>query len=341
MINKQGDFMARNEEKLTIRPFNLKGDYEQLIPFYDLIFEKELSSKGTSMQALLSEMKSFIPFFKFMGIFSKNYKHVFDGFVYENEQKEIVSTVNVGYSGNYWEIAMVATHPEYRRRGLAKKLIEESLEHAKKYKAKMCVLEVLEENTPAYQLYINYGFQHFDTKVEMKLPFEKLTIIQEQAIPSGYLLQKRKRDKTTNQMMFELEKAETPKQVFEFIPVNRIKYHKPFLMRILRPLVKLFISIKAEHWTIFHKDKLVGMLFLNFGKSQDSCHNIELIVDTHHKEKLIEPLITYALSQIRKNSTLEINTITEVRKSNEFQINKLLASGFEIFETDHLLGLKF
>ena len=114
-------------------------------------------------------MKRMMPFLKIMGIFSKNFRHANDGFAYENSQGKIVSTVNVGYSGNYWEIAMVATHPDYRRKGLAKKLVLKSLEHAKKHKAKKCVLEVLEENDPAYILYKKLGFTHFDTMMKLKL----------------------------------------------------------------------------------------------------------------------------------------------------------------------------
>jgi len=333
--------MALKEEKLTLRPLNLKKDYDQLIPFYDEIFEKELASKGTSVQAMLSDLKRFRPIFKFIGIFSKNYKHVFDGFVFENNDNEIVSTVNVGYSGNFWEIAMVATHPNYRRKGLAKELIEKSLDHAKKHKAKMCVLEVLEENTPAYQLYVNYGFLHFDTKVKMKLPYEKLANLNQLEFPSEYTIQQRKQDKKTNQSMLELEELVTPKSVLEFLPVNKQHYHKPLVIRIIRPLVKLLIGIKAERWNILHNDKLVGVLFADIGRSEKDCHKVELMVDPAHEEKIADQMINYALMHIKNNSPLKINTITIERKSNENQINSLGKIGFEVFEKDHILGLKF
>jgi len=44
---------------------------------------------------------------------------------------------------------------------------------------------------------------------------------------------------------------------------------------------------------------------------------------------------------IKNNSPLKINTITIERKSNENQINSLGKIGFEVFEKDHILGLKF
>jgi len=327
-------------EEFNLRPLNLKQDFEELIPFYDEIFEKELLAKGASVRAMLSEMKAFMPFFKFMGVFSKNFRHVMDGFVYENNKGKIVSTVNIGYSGNYWEIAMVATHPDYRRRGLAKKLIFESLNHAKKHNAEMCVLEVLEENEPAYKLYRNLGFHHFDTRAKLRLESEKLSSISEKELPTGYSIKARKQDKQTGLDMYELEERSTPQSVLGYLPVNKIKYQKPFFMRLLRPIVKLFIRMKSNRWTIHYEDKMVGVLFVKVGKSDEDCHDIDLIVDPEHKE-ITQPLLNYALNHIKNNTSFDLNTITIIRKDDEHLFRSLKNFGFDIFETDHILGLKF
>ncbi len=329
-----------NGEEFTLRALNLKKDYEELIPFYDEIFEKELLAKGASVRAMLDEMKAFMPFFRFMGIFSKNYRHALDGFVFENSEGKIVSTVNVGFSGNFWEIAMVATAPEYRRRGLAKKLIFESLNHAKNHKAKMCVLEVLEENEPAYKLYRNLGFQHFDTRAKLKLESSKLDSISKEELPADYTIRVRKQDKKTGIEMYKLEEQSTPRSVLDYLPVNKIKYQKPLLIRLLRPIVKLFIRMKSNRWTIHYEDKIIGMLFVKVGKSRNDCHDIELIIDPEHKE-ITKPLINYSLNQIKENTSFKLNTITMMRKTNDYLLNSLKEFGFEIFETDHVLGLKF
>ncbi|MBK5114455.1 MAG: GNAT family N-acetyltransferase [Candidatus Heimdallarchaeota archaeon] len=328
-------------EEFALRPLNLKQDFEELIPFYDEIFEKELSAKGASVRAMLSEMKAFMPFFRFMGIFSKNFRHALDGFVYENSEGKIVSTVNVGYSGDFWEIAMVATHPDYRRRGLAKKLIYESIDHAKKHNAKMCVLEVLEENEPAYRLYRNLGFNHFDTRAKLKLESGKLSSISQQELPTGYSIQARKQDKKTSLEMYKLEEIATPQSVLDYLSVNKIKYQKPFIMRLLRPIVKLFIRMKSIRWTIHYQDKIVGVLFVSVGRSKDSCHDLDLIVDPAHNKEITQPLINYALNHIKSNTAFELNTITMIRKTDEHLLNSLKNFGFDIFETDHVLALKF
>jgi len=323
-----------------MRPLNLKKDFDELIPFYDQIFEKELVAKGASVEAMLNEMKSFMPFFKFMGLFSKNFRHVFDGFIFEDKDGKIVSTVNIGFSGNYWEIAMVATHPDHRRKGLAKKLITKSIDHAKQNDAEMCILEVLEENEPAYNLYVKEGFYHYDTHVKLKLEkglIEKSTKI---AFPDEYTIKKRKHDKQTNQALYDLEVRATPEAVISFHPVNEFQYKKPFIIRLLRPLVKLFIRSKADRYIIKHNDIVVADLFIGVGRSEKDCHKMDVTIDPGHSEKIAEPLISFALDYLKNNSELEINTVTMIRRSDSTILEAMKKSGFTVFETDHLLGLK-
>jgi len=327
-------------EEYTMRSLNLKKDFDELIPFYDQIFEKELIAKGASVEAMLNEMKSLMPVLKFLGIFSKNFRHVFDGFVYENKQGKIVSTVNIGYSGNYWEIAMVATHPDYRRKGLAKKLVVKSIEHAQKYNAEMCVLEVLEENEPAYNLYVKQGFYHYDTQVKLKLEKGMIDKTVKQDFPQGYTIEKRKQNKETSNALYDLEVRATPESVVSFHPVNKLMYYKPFPIRVLRPLVKLIIRTKADRLVIKYDNLIVGNLFVGVGRSQKDCHKLDVIIDPKHSEKLAGPIISYALDYLKNNSERDLNTVTMIRKTDSTIMEAMKKLGFTVFETDHRLGLK-
>jgi GNAT superfamily N-acetyltransferase len=330
----------KEQEEFVMRPLNIKKDYDELIPFYDLIFEKELTAKGVSVRSFLDEMRRIMPFLKIMGIFSKNFRHANDGFVFENNRGEIVSTVNVGYSGNYWEIAMVATHPDYRRKGLAKRLVLKSLEHAKKHKAKQCVLEVLKENDPAYILYKKLGFTHFDTMMKLKLEKGKMNSAIEFEMPDGYTIQPRSLDKKTGKAMFELDERATPQEVLNFLPINKIKHQKTFLMRLMRPLFKLISGSKASKWLVYNESDLIGILYVEIGRSEDDCHNLDLIVHPEHSNKINQSMIDYALNHIKENAKFDLNVITIIRKSDENKLNQLKKSGFSIFETSHILGLK-
>lgn len=70
----------------------------------------------------------------------------------------------VGYAG-MWKIideghiTNIAVHPEYRRMGIGKKLLEELINISKKSGITRITLEVRKSNTVAQSLYIKYGFK--------------------------------------------------------------------------------------------------------------------------------------------------------------------------------------
>ncbi|MFH2033944.1 MAG: ribosomal protein S18-alanine N-acetyltransferase [Candidatus Margulisiibacteriota bacterium] len=57
-------------------------------------------------------------------------------------------------------IIHMAVHPDYRRKGIAKKMIEKALSE----KAKVAFLEVRKENTPAQRLYESFGFKEISRR---------------------------------------------------------------------------------------------------------------------------------------------------------------------------------
>ncbi|HMR99903.1 MAG TPA: ribosomal protein S18-alanine N-acetyltransferase [Anaerolineales bacterium] len=56
-------------------------------------------------------------------------------------------------------IATIATHPEFRRRGVASKLLIHALEYMRSEGAVTSVLEVRESNAAAQEMYRKFGFE--------------------------------------------------------------------------------------------------------------------------------------------------------------------------------------
>jgi ribosomal protein S18 acetylase RimI-like enzyme len=328
------------KEELTVREWNFKDDLQKVSSLLELVFENELQSKGLSIQSFFNEIRTLMPFLKFIGIFSSNFQHSFDGFVVENHNKEIIASVNVGYALSHWEIAMVATHPNYRRKGLARLLVTKAIEHAKNLGAEMCALEVLNVNEPAYNLYKSLNFIHYDSVTRKKLEPENLDEIPFVELPEGYILSETKRNKKTNQSRYELDLRVTPEDVQEFHLVNRKRYHRPLLIRMIRPIARIFVKIESKSWTVYRKDKLVATLSSRVSNKEGSPHRIDLMIDLDHREKLVEPLLAYCLDYIKKNKINEQNTIIEMRTSDEKYKKISKKYNFTEIETMHLLGLK-
>ena len=62
--------------KLKIREWDFERDQEKVIELLDIVFEKELESKGMNVKVIFDEFKSIQPLMKFLGIFSKNFRHI-------------------------------------------------------------------------------------------------------------------------------------------------------------------------------------------------------------------------------------------------------------------------
>jgi ribosomal protein S18 acetylase RimI-like enzyme len=329
-----------NNNELVMREWDFEKDHEKVIKLLDIVFEKELQSKGLDVKVVFDEFKAMLPLMNLIGIFSKNFKHTLDGFVFENEVGEIVASVNISYSLYYWEVAMVATHPDYRRRGLARQLVTAAIEHAKKHGAKMCVLEVLDINEPAYKLYRSLGFTHYDSITRQKLEYSKISDINNVEIPQSYEMREFNRKKRTRQARFDLDLRSTPEEVQTFHPVDKRKYFKPLIIRLLRPLAKVLLKIKRFDNLIYYDENLVADVSIMPSRKEGSPHRIDIMIDPKHSGDLSEPLLTYSLLTLKNNPTNEENIILEFRTNETEQLEITRKYGFEDIETMHLLGLK-
>jgi [ribosomal protein S18]-alanine N-acetyltransferase len=66
---------------------------------------------------------------------------------------------------NYWlvrdevHLLNIATHPDHRRRGHARQLMDHMVEFARRHRCRYITLEVRRSNQPAIELYRHFGFQ--------------------------------------------------------------------------------------------------------------------------------------------------------------------------------------
>jgi ribosomal protein S18 acetylase RimI-like enzyme len=75
---------------------------------------------------------------------------------------KIVGTTVVEDRGNAGSVSAVMVHPDYRRRGIAMKLMVNALDYLRRRKKARAVLGVISTNAPAIDLYVKLGFKAFD-----------------------------------------------------------------------------------------------------------------------------------------------------------------------------------
>ncbi|MGY5858715.1 MAG: hypothetical protein RTU63_05045, partial [Candidatus Thorarchaeota archaeon] len=202
------------------------------------------------------------------------------------------------------------------------------------------VLEVLDVNEPAYNLYRSLGFVHFDSVTRQKLDFEKLSQIPLIELPDEYNLRKCDRSKKSNQARYDLDLKATPTDVQIFHPVDRRKYFKSLLLRMLRPIALRIIKSEFHDWLIHNGDVVVGHVSVSPSREKGSPHRIEMMIDPEHAQVLAEPLLSHCLHSLKQNTSNEGTILVEFRSSETIQLAASRKFGFVDIETMHMLGLK-
>lgn len=318
-----------------IRHFDLRLDFDRMVDLIEIVFADDEARLGQSFRAELESARKSLPLNLMLEHISDSFRHSFDGFVCE-EQGRIVALVNVlraGLNKTRWEIGNVATHPDYRRQGLARQLVKKAIEYAREHGAEICILDVRDDNEPAYKLYESLGFVHYDSNIDLKL--SNLPAVQTLSLPG---FSPRPMKFTEWQPRYNLALRETPPKVQEFLPVNISDYRVTLIEQVTQPLAMGIQKIDSYRWAVEKEGKLVGYVSLNARRSPKVSHYLILRVDPLHEQDLNEPLLTLALDKLQKYPRQ--NILTSVRKVNQLQRKLFKNYGFEEVFVLRRMGLK-
>jgi len=323
--------------QFSIRSLDIRKDLDALGELVAVAFADDATTLGNDFRAEIRMLKKVVPIVVILQKVSGTFRHNFDGFVIEDQGK-FISLVVTGRSGaksKRWEIGNVATHPDYRRRGLARQLVDRAIEHARSLGANVCLLEVRAENTGAYHLYRSQGFEHYDSTTVMKL--ESLPSIQ--CIPAkGYTVRPMKYGEWKPR--FGLARLETPAEVQNFLPVEAEDLRVSALEILFEPVARKTQKIDIHRWAFEKDGQLVGTASLAARRTEDKVfHSIKMRLLPSHRPALAEPMLSLALQTLQSYPPKPIRT--QIRTSYQDLIEIFKKYGFEEIEVTHSLGLKF
>jgi len=84
-----------------------------------------------------------------------------------------------------WGIANVVTHPRFRRRGIARRLVVAAIDAARRRGAPRVLLQVRDDNAPARHLYESLGFHRRDALALWRMA-EPRAVVRHRASPLGW-----------------------------------------------------------------------------------------------------------------------------------------------------------
>lgn len=175
---------ARSAQPGKMRMLNPLSDSAAVADLIRLCFQisGEQESRHSTVFPYLSKLSSWIP------TLSEAISLPRTGFVWEQDGK-IVGNVSlipfVQPRRRIYLIANVATHPDYRRRGIGRTLTEQALHYARQRKADAVWLQVRNDNPTAIRIYADLGFVERDRRTAWQSSWPVETVLPQDSCRLG------------------------------------------------------------------------------------------------------------------------------------------------------------
>ncbi len=230
---------------MPIRPMRMPQDFQTMLDILPKAFQYPENPNWSintdeleNITDLVRTLRRLWPILRIVQALSPGFRDVIDGVIWEEDSQPVgitnVMRMGLGKSDS-WMIANVGVLPTYRRRGIARKLVEAAIEFAKARKAKRIILDVIDGNDPAYQLYVSLGFEPFDYGLELN--YSHPSPPAECPLPDGYTI--KRLTLAEWQPSYQLAKRLTPLNVQRYFPVEAARYRVGLLQRLLAPLFEI------------------------------------------------------------------------------------------------------
>ena len=288
---------------MPMRPLRLPGDLTTLVEVVPRAFHypenPEWSLRKDEMEDIIRMIRSLRrlwPLVRILQLFSPALRDLFRGFIWEEDGK-IAGAVMTQRHGttDLWEVGLVGVLPEYRRRGIARRLLTRSLEDLRERGAEKASLGVIDKNVPAYSLYTSLGFEHYGGMVEFETDAADALDVPE--LSAGYVEEPVKRSKSWR-VRYELDRRINPPELTRYEPVVLGRYRPPSLLRPILPLLRL-LQRREQKLIRLRRSRdgqLVALARYDVPKREGGVNSIRVVLDPECPE-LADYLVAHHLER--------------------------------------------
>lgn len=137
------------------RPINLNRDIPQVVALLELSFGEKMDRGGQQMMHYSNPGGQPAMF----GWLHSQFNRLAPGYVWQEDNRIVgnVTLIATKIPGRHI-VANVAVHPDYRRRGIARALMDAVMDQARARHGEVVMLQVVQDNYPAINLYKSLGF---------------------------------------------------------------------------------------------------------------------------------------------------------------------------------------
>lgn len=248
-----------------------------------------------SLADSMENYKRIWPFIRAIQFFSPGLRDFVHGHVWEQDGR-IAGFTQIFRRGSTdtWYISAVGVHPDFRRHGIAQRLVESAIDFVRQRKGKRLLLDVIEGNVPATNLYKKLGFENYTSNLQLEI--KPQTPPPDPSLPKGYQLEVT--DDFTWQPRFELLKRITPENLTRFEPVEEGRFKRPFLTRLLLPIIKRAEGLKVHRFFINSLDGQTAAHAIYDTRTRDTGRNTIMADLDPNRPELAPYLVNYMLYKI-------------------------------------------
>jgi ribosomal protein S18 acetylase RimI-like enzyme len=157
---------------MSLRPFRLSTDLRICAEILPLAFQypenpswNMQDDEAESMVGMLSGVARVWPVIRFFQFVFPSLRDYVRGYMWEEGQPVGVILLHRQGKTPVWEIVRAAVLPDYRRQGIGRRLVQASVDYMRERGGKVVLLDVIAGNIPAYELYIQTGFEPFERRI--------------------------------------------------------------------------------------------------------------------------------------------------------------------------------
>lgn len=290
----------------SIRPFQLPQDIDLM---NQLVMEGFQYPENPDWSVQEDEIRGMVdriegakrlwPLLRVMRMFVPVFRDILCGFIAEEEGRP-AGLINYMRQRNTpeWYIANVTVLPTFRRRGIARKLVEATLNELRHRKAEIAFLDVVVGNDPAFRLYKEIGFEEFTKSSEYH--YQKDTPIAPKQLPEGYRLKSLSRyDWKTR---FTFAQRVTPAHITRFEPVTEARFRVSRLVPLFGQLFESAGGFHNDRFAVYDpQEQVVGIGYYSYRTREGGTNSASLSIDPGCPE-LAEVMLGHVFSQIQKAS---------------------------------------
>jgi len=256
---------------MTTRELQLPLDFSL---FTDFLFETLTYPENESWNVQPDEAETladaarsfrrFWPIFRIMQKLNPGMGEFLGGYVWEEDglPAGMVNYQRMARTDR-WYITNVSVLPAFRRRGVARKLVEKAIAHIRQGGGRLILLDVIAENVPAVTLYEKLGFESFGGSTQMVLDGKSNA----GSLSTQSDLRIEKAGNATWKTRFDLETRITPQAIQANDPIQEGRFRQPAAVRLFLPLAFFFGGQKVEEYFLRSPaGQVIGRLHLQLRK---------------------------------------------------------------------------